>query len=117
MTALQQGDRSDADLLAGFHAHRDEASFDVLVRRHGPMVFGVCRRLLGHEQEAEDAYQATFLVLARRAGQIRRPERLASWLWGVAAGHANNRGRPCMSPRHRPGPTIPAISETSSTRN
>lgn len=84
MTALRQGEAGDAELLAAFHAQHDEASFEVLVRRHGSMVLGVCRRLLGHDQDAEDAYQATFLVLARRAGDIRRPEQLANWLWGVA---------------------------------
>ncbi len=75
---------SDRQLLERFAAARDEAAFAALVSRHGPMVLGVCRQLLGDHQHAEDAFQAVFLVLARRAGSLREPELLGNWLYGVA---------------------------------
>lgn len=76
--------RTDRQLLEDFESHRDELAFAGLVQRHGAMVLRVCRRVLRHEQDAEDAFQATFLVLARNPGSIRRREALASWLYGVA---------------------------------
>jgi RNA polymerase sigma-70 factor (ECF subfamily) len=75
---------SDAQLLEHFVARREEEAFSALVRRHGPLVLGICRRLLGHAQDAEDAFQATFLVLARKAATVQPRERLAAWLHGVA---------------------------------
>jgi RNA polymerase sigma factor (sigma-70 family) len=82
---LPRGDGpSDADLLESFLSRRDEAAFEALLRRHGPMVLGVCRRVLGNRHDAEDAFQATFLVLVRKAASIRPRELVGNWLWGVA---------------------------------
>ncbi|HVK07170.1 MAG TPA: sigma-70 family RNA polymerase sigma factor [Gemmataceae bacterium] len=75
---------TDAEVVGRFSATHDDAAFRVIAERHGPMVLAVCRRALGCEFDAEDAAQATFLVFARTAGSIRRPESLGSWLHGVA---------------------------------
>jgi RNA polymerase sigma factor (sigma-70 family) len=75
---------ADAALLARYASANDPAAFAELVRRHGPMVLGVCRRMLGHWHDADDAFQATFLVLARGARSLRKPGALSSWLYGTA---------------------------------
>jgi RNA polymerase sigma factor (sigma-70 family) len=75
---------SDSHLLQRFVADRDEAAFEVLLWRHGPMVLNVCRRLLRQEQDVEDAFQATFLTLVRKAGSIGKREAVGSWLYRVA---------------------------------
>jgi RNA polymerase sigma factor (sigma-70 family) len=75
---------TDGQLLECFVNHRDEAAVAALVRRHGPMVWGVCRRILHSHQDAEDAFQATFLVLVRKAASIIPREMAANWLYGVA---------------------------------
>jgi len=85
--------RSDRQLLDDFVARRSEAAFTALVSRHGPMVLRVCRRVLNHEQDAEDAFQATFLVLASNARSIRKRDTVGDWLHGVAHRTALNTKR------------------------
>jgi len=75
---------TDQELLHNFTTDRDEAAFAILVQRHGPLVWGVCRRVLRQTQDAEDAFQATFLVLARKAGRIRWQPDMSNWLYAVA---------------------------------
>src|SRR6266542_737552 len=75
---------SDRELLNRFAAGREEAAFAELVQRHGRMVWGICRHVLRQEQDAEDVFQATFLVLAQKAGSIRNREAVGSWLHGTA---------------------------------
>src|SRR5262245_48264626 len=75
---------TDRALLERFIEQRDQAAFETLLSRHGPMVWGVCRGLLYDRHAAEDAFQATFLILVRKAGSIGRRDLLANWLYGVA---------------------------------
>ncbi len=101
----QAAQLSDGELLERFAARRDEVAFEVLVRRHGPMVLRLCRRLLHHWQDAEDVFQATFLVLARKASTIRKRESVSSWLHGVAyrlAAKVLARARQTTPPTLRP---------------
>ena len=91
-------DLGDRELLERYVAGREEAAFVGLLRRHGPMVLGVCRRAGGNLHDAEDAFQATFLVLARKAASIRKLESVAAWLHGVA------QLAPADAQHHRPVP-------------
>ncbi|QDU22551.1 RNA polymerase sigma factor [Urbifossiella limnaea] len=93
------GDAADADLLARFVAGRDAAAFAELVRRHGPAVLGVCRRVTGDHHLAEDAFQAVFVVLAAKADCVRPAAALGGWLYGVA--HRTALRARTMRDRHR----------------
>lgn len=83
-SAQSAAERTDGQLLEEFASHGDETAFGALLRRHGSMVLGVCRGILHDRHDAEDAFQATFLVLVRRAGAIGKRESVGSWLHGVA---------------------------------
>ncbi len=75
---------SEGELLERFSNSHDESAFEALLARHGPMVLGVCRQLLRDPNDVDDAFQATFLVLVRKAGSLRRCDLLGNWLYGVA---------------------------------
>jgi RNA polymerase sigma factor (sigma-70 family) len=93
---------TDGDLLNRFARHGDQSAFAALARRHGPLVLGVCRRILRDSHAADDAFQSTFLVLARRASSIARPEAVASWLYGVAL-RVSLKARAALAARAAPG--------------
>jgi DNA-directed RNA polymerase specialized sigma24 family protein len=90
VAAHEPADVPDRDFLARFAQDRDEAAFAALVGRYGESVWSVCRRLVDREHDAEDAFQATFLTLARKAGSIRGGDALPAWLYGVARRIAAN---------------------------
>ena len=102
----------DDALLAWFAEHRDEAAFAALVARHGPMVLATARAALGHEQDAEDAFQATFLILARRARSIRRGGTLGAWLHRVAHRSAIRVGRAARRRRRVEAAATPPTAPT-----
>ncbi len=103
-SSSSQSEPTDERLLCDYVASHDAGAFAAIVRRHGGMVSGVCRRILGREQDVEDAFQATFLVLMRKAPSLTRPNLLGNWLYGVAyrisskIRSANNRQRTREAP-------------------
>ncbi len=106
-------DLADAELLERFTSQGEEAAFAALVRRYGPLVLGVCRRILQHEQDAEDVFQAVFCVLARKAGTIRNRGAVGAWLHGVAyriAQKARTGRRKLVTPTHLPDVSAPEDS-------
>jgi RNA polymerase sigma factor (sigma-70 family) len=108
---------TDGQLLECFLARRDEAAFAALVRRHGPMVLGVCRRVLCDAHDAEDAFQVTFLVLVRKAASLRQRELVGNWLYGTAyraalETRAGNAARQARERQVRQMPEPQAADET-----
>jgi RNA polymerase sigma factor (sigma-70 family) len=103
---------SDEELLEQFIGQGKDAAFEAIVRRHGSMVYRVCWRVLRQTQDAEDAFQATFLLLAKNAGSIRKRAALASWLHGVA-GRSAIKTQTQSAARRRHEKSLPAISSVS----
>jgi RNA polymerase sigma factor (sigma-70 family) len=98
---------TDGDLLQRYLQRRDEAAFEALVRKHGPMVLAVCRRVLRNLHDAEDAFQATFLVLVRKASSLRSPSRVGNWLYGVAFRTAQEAKRAALKRRTKEAKAMP----------
>jgi RNA polymerase sigma factor (sigma-70 family) len=111
--------RPDAELVERFARRRDEAAFEALVRRHGPMVLRLCRRLLPTSPDAEDVFQAAFLVLARKAGSLKKTGSVGPWLYGVAGRLAAKANVAAQSRRTRDAkapvrsPAVEALDEMS----
>jgi RNA polymerase sigma factor (sigma-70 family) len=111
-------EQCDAQLLSRFIKRRDEAAFTVLIERHGPMVRDLCRRLLSQEPDVDDVFQATFLVLLRKAHSIRKRSSLASWLYGVAyriarKGNGNAKSKVSAQGRHATQPNDDPSTEAA----
>jgi RNA polymerase sigma factor (sigma-70 family) len=115
--------RTDGELLECYLTRRDETAFESLLRRHGPMVLGVCRRILGNEADAHDAFQATFLVFVRKASTILPRARVGNWLYGVAnktalkarALNQLRRAREWQASRPQSAPTDDGVPEVLAT--
>src|SRR5262249_54110295 len=104
----------DGELLGSFIDHHDEAALAAIVKRHGPMVWGVCRRLLSHH-DAEDAFQATFLVLVRKAASVRPRGMVGNWLYGVAH-HTALHARKVAARRGAREVQVMAVPDTEAAR-
>ena len=107
-TALQP--HTDAELLERSLARGDGRAFEALLRRHGPMVWGLCRRILGDSPDAEDAFQATFLVLVRKGESLHHPELVGAWLYGVASQTARRLRAVSARNRAREKPLCEAVA-------
>ncbi len=107
---------TDESLLESFLKQRDEAAFEALVRRHGPMVLGVCRRILGNVHDAEDAFQATFLVLVRKAASIRPRSMVGNWLYGVACRTALDARRAAAKRKAKEAAVLPCTQPSDQDR-
>jgi RNA polymerase sigma factor (sigma-70 family) len=105
--AQQSQGRTDQELLQDYLLRNDRGAFAALVKRHGPMVLGVCRRQLRSREDADDAFQAAFLLLAQKAATIRKRESLASWLHGVAYRMGQNAKRAAIQRRKHEGKVSP----------
>jgi RNA polymerase sigma factor (sigma-70 family) len=103
----QEGAATDADLLSRFLHQQDEAAFEALVRKHGPMVMGVCQRILHNSHDAEDAFQTSFLVLVRKAATIHPPGMVGNWLYGVAYRTAQEARRSAAKRRAKEASVVP----------
>lgn len=114
---LSGSDEPDADLVRRYATTRDAAAFESILRRHGPLVFAICRRTLGCSHDAEDAFQAAFLVLARKAGRIREPQLLSSWLYGVAVRVANKAKGRAARRREEPRAELPEQTTMETPRD
>ena len=104
-------EQTDGHLLERFLARREEHAFELLLRRHGPMVLGVCRRILGNDHDAEDAFQATFLVLVRRGDRIRPRSQVGNWLYGVACRTALEARRAAARRRRKEAQAMPPTQQ------
>jgi RNA polymerase sigma factor (sigma-70 family) len=109
------GAASDRELIANFAADRDANAFAAIVERHGPMILNLCRRLIGDTHLAEDAFQATFLILSRKASALKNPDALANWLYGTARRVALRAFHRLQQSRRPPSREVPAAVDPLST--
>ena len=112
-SAQEYADLADGELLKRFLTRRDHAAFEAIVRRYGPMILGVCRRVSLSTSDAEDAFQAVFLVLLRKGATIKQPELLGNWLYGVAFKTARAAHTAAQRRRKKEGQVTPQAIRSS----